>query len=75
MIRDQIIAMAREAGIPDDNIPGLAWGRLETGMQLLERFAALIAAAERERCAQVADAWDHDKRIAAAIRALGDKDG
>lgn len=31
------------------------------------------AATEREACAKVADAWDHDKRIAAAIRARGEK--
>ena len=55
MTRDEAIRLAREAGIPDDNIPALAWGRLETGAQLLERFAALVAAAEREECAKVCE--------------------
>lgn len=56
MTSDEVIRLAKEAGIPDDNIPSLAWGRLETGAQLLERFAALVAAAEREACAADCDA-------------------
>ena len=48
MTRTEIVALAREAGIPDDNIPALAWGRLETGKELLERFATLVAAVERK---------------------------
>ena len=75
MTREEIIKLAREAGIPDDNIPALAWGRLETGRELLERFAALVAAAEREQCALAA--WeivqyevhaDLADRVAQAIR-------
>jgi hypothetical protein len=49
MTRDQIIRMAREAGLPlawisDNGV--LRWSELE-------RFAALVAAAEREACAKV----------------------
>lgn len=53
MTNNDVLRMAREAGIPDDNIPSLCHGRLETGVELLERFAALVAAHEREGCAVV----------------------
>jgi hypothetical protein len=42
----------------------------------LERFAALVAAAEREECARMFDGevWSYDYReIAAKIRARGEK--
>jgi hypothetical protein len=45
MNRDDIIRMAREAGFPDYAM-GLA---SEDAWQKTERFAALVAAAERER--------------------------
>ena len=54
MTRDDIIRMAREAGLPvawisDNGV--LQWNELT-------RFAALISAAEREACAKVcADLW------------------
>jgi hypothetical protein len=72
-MREDIIRMAREAGF-----------NLEQGFLLrvtgidedLERFAALVAAAEREACAQIAEEWlgptkDRELHIAAAIRARG----
>jgi len=46
MTRDDIIRMAREAGFSE-------WA-VQTP-QDLERFAALVAAAEREACAKVAE--------------------
>ena len=52
MTTDEIIAMAREAGLPE------AWIS-QTGVLKwadLERFAALVAAREHEACAQVCDA-------------------
>ena len=49
MSRDDIIRMAREAGLLDG--PVFAQG--------LERFAALVAAAEREACAQLAEGWQY----------------
>jgi hypothetical protein len=72
MTRDEIIRMAREAGWPSmalDNLPG-------TGdMHRLERFAALVAAAEREACAKVCmEHWLHGGNAincADAIRARG----
>ena len=51
MTTDEIIAMAREAELPE------AWIS-QTGVLKwadLERFAALVAAREREACAQVCD--------------------
>lgn len=73
MTRDDVIRMAREAsGLPDPMIFVGAY----------ERFAALVAAAEREACAKVCDyqitRWTDDRaryaagECAAAIRARGE---
>ena len=49
MNRDDVIRMAREAGI--------GWlERAEGISEFLERFANLVAAAEREACAKVCEA-------------------
>jgi len=75
MTRDQIIALAREAGlerIVDVHEDGTR--TVETMRpDLLERFAALVAAAERERCAKIVEqytgAWnDEGFALAAKIR-------
>ena len=76
MTRDDIIRMAREAGI-DAEKDTLC--RYEGWVEPLTRFAELVADAEREACAKVCDevgnrdtdthAWD----AAAAIRARGEK--
>lgn len=50
MIRDDIIRMAREAQLPYYFRTGEI-----TNVEQLERFAALVAAAEREECAKVCD--------------------
>jgi len=66
MSRDDIIRMAREAGFSE-------WA-VRTP-QDLERFAALVAAAEREECARVA-AWIlkmPENDVSAAIRGRGEK--
>lgn len=44
MTKDEIIAMAKEANPEND---------LNSMLQFLQRFAALVAAKEREACAQV----------------------
>lgn len=83
MTRDEIIRMAREAGL------SIRGHYDETGStpSELERFAALVAAAEREECAKVCDQrkiitpeWQLDQHYnqgashcAAAIRARGEK--
>ena len=68
MTQDEIIRMAREADI-DENAEGLT--------QALERFAALVAAHERESCAKVCEEmWAGGygpSAITAAIRIRGEK--
>ena len=47
MTREDVIRMAREAG---------AWNLIDhDGIAALERFAALVAAHERDECAKLAD--------------------
>ena len=70
MTREDIIRMAREARL----VP--KWLELcPKDEKALVRFAALVAAAEREACAQIADAEASiegiAQRIAVAIRARG----
>ena len=77
MNRDDIIRMAREALLPACHL---------THPKALERFAALVAAAEREACAQVCEAererlfeWGRGlhvitaDKLATAIRTRGEK--
>ena len=75
MTQDEIIRMAREAGIGGISehygfVPFNSFGAKE-----LERFAALVAVNEREACAKVCDGWpDYDVQgLAASIRARGEK--
>jgi hypothetical protein len=72
--RDDIIRMAREVGAGE---PNDLYGRSDYVVMTqyeLERFSALIAAAEREACAAMVENLDvqHPKYIADAIRARGD---
>ena len=71
MNRDDIIRLAQEALLPSCHL---------THPKALERFAALVAAAEREACAQFIEhdyvrqferPWRVD--LSAAIRARGEK--
>jgi len=62
MTREEIIGLAREAGF------SVAWP--ET-LPNFERFAALVAAAEREACAVLAETPIHRHEIAEKIRARG----
>lgn len=66
MTRDDILRMAREAGIGP-----LTIAALEHLEGRLERFAALVAAAEREACALICDERYNFEasRIAHIIRA------
>ena len=56
MSRDDIIRMAREAWDRDEDL----W--LTHEQYFLERFAALVAAAEREACAKVCEAAQQDQK-------------
>jgi hypothetical protein len=58
MTPNEIIAMAEQAGYPH---VGLKWNDQE--QDFLMRFAALVAAREREACAQVCDAKAHEVRL------------
>jgi len=65
MTRDDIIRMAQKANLVmyDYDHPSL------------ERFADLVAAAEREACARLVEDWNSDgpdpRKVAEAIRARG----
>lgn len=59
MTTDDILRMAREAGMdrkPADHNCRVDYFDVVTDSEL-ERFAALVAAAEREQCAKVCEAW------------------
>ena len=77
MTQDEIIRMAREACSP--------YQVLNTDPEFLTRFAALVAAHEREACAKVCDEWNWSSKhgahpssqlaaVAAAIRARNNND-
>ncbi len=66
MNRDEIIAMAREAGFVDGVVDIM-------GFDGFVSFAALVAAAEREACAQIAFNAKTYLEATAAIRSRGEK--
>jgi hypothetical protein len=79
MSREDIIRMALEAGAKPSHNPE-EWDIFKIRDTELERFAALVAAHEREECAKVANAWQTDVLnplyhcdCATAIRARGEK--
>lgn len=75
MNQDEIIAMARAAhrALVTQDYPGHR-GQLDPWtLRLLERFAALVAAAEREACAQIAQAAVCDTHIPTGVRIYGTK--
>ena len=70
MDRDDIIRMAREAGFESHDA-------IINYPKELQRFAAIVAAAEREACAEVCElmydyGWLDAKRCAREIRARGE---
>ena len=69
MNKEDIISMAREATkeAPREDWNSTAW---VFGDETLERFATLVASAEREACAKQLDALGCD-HCATAIRARG----
>jgi|SanBayMetagenome_1026888.scaffolds.fasta_scaffold48632_3 hypothetical protein len=54
MNRDDIIRMAREAGFKPHHSPEM-WDITIASDEAIERFAALVTAAEREACARVVE--------------------
>lgn len=78
MTKDDIMRMARKAGfmLVTENPHPEGGGWHECFEQDIEYFAALVAAAEREACAQVAEAYEPrcdtcPSGVATAIRARG----
>lgn len=76
MTRDDIIRMAQEAGVTFVTDFGVASATPEW----LARFAALVAAAERDACAKVCDQFDAEnpfigqgRKCAEIIRARGEE--
>ena len=52
MTHEEMVAMAREAGCVEASHPFNPWS---VSQEALERFKALVSAAERERCAKVCE--------------------
>lgn len=77
MTRDDIIRMAREAGMEQEGLMFYSPydDEFDVHIDHLEAFTKLVAAAEREACAKVCEEahWSLDDRneYAAAIRARG----
>lgn len=73
MTHDEIIRMAREAGLAEWHGSIQEHGFKFAKPDRLERFAALVAAAEREACAKAVEDMEHGnvRTCAAAIRARG----
>ena len=71
--RDDIIRMAENAGMPFNKSGLIGCERCEFDAdEILERFAALVAAQEREACAKLAeDNYFSAKDLAKDIRARG----
>ncbi len=71
MTRDDIIRMARGAFHDPDKVDAWQNGFWVITQEELERFAELVAAAEREACAKVIEAWNTamTDKFAAEIRA------
>ena len=68
MNREDIIRMAREADIEPNTYAG--W----LDIKEVERFAALVASAERKDIVELASDlyyWDHSEELIKAIRARG----
>ena len=73
MNREDVLRMAREAELICEETAQTQWKEEYDLTLILERFAALVASAEREECAKVVDAWSDwhggTETIANAIRA------
>ena len=68
MTREDIIRMAREACETTNWKPGLG---NEHVVEFMARFAALVAAAEREACAKLAESTVCDTHLPTGVRIYG----
>ena len=62
MNQDDLFDMAIDAGATDCANPD-KWGILEISYENLERFAALVAAYEREECLKLVDEQIHNMTV------------
>lgn len=73
MTKDDIIRMARQSGF--ERVVAIHPDGSKTvtvsPVPELERFAKLVAAAEREECAKLCEEYTHGQWLADAIRARG----
>lgn len=76
MTREDIIRMAREVGGADITVNGFTTWVGTQSTEFLERFAALVAAAEREACAEMVDhiLKEGGGTYGKAIRARGEQE-
>lgn len=73
MTPEEIIAMAKEAGLlPDNSHPAPETRAMRQRANAVQRFAALAAAKEREACALVAEDEDHEVSVSGYYAQLGD---
>ena len=74
MTQDEIIEMAKQAGLDIDSWePLTGFGVYECTHEELERFATLVASAEREACVKAIEeqiAWDLDDPESTAIKVI-----
>jgi len=70
MNRDDIVRWAREAGFEADESVRDVWATDGYWAEELERFAALVAAAEREACAKVCEEFDCENPYIGQARAV-----
>ena len=75
--REDVIRMAREVDLHERVKDGVGYVVRIPNLEKLERFAALVAAAEREACAKVAESYEPTcdtcpSGVANAIRARGE---
>jgi hypothetical protein len=78
MTQDEIIKLAKQVGMRYREIEDEFYSGYADGIYLdeLEAFAKLVAAKEREACAQLCEEWlgptkDREMHIAKAIRTRG----
>ena len=75
MTKDEVIALAEKCDIDfERNADGSLYGMMgRCGLDDFLRFAALVAAREREECAEMCELFDasHPTALAKAIRARG----
>ena len=71
LTRDELVCLAEKAGIEIDGEHRSFAFDYGTYNDEIEKFAELVAAAEREACAKLVEKWGDPMDAAAQIRARG----